>query len=326
LAQQSAIESGEHQVFFEYAAATLSLETNAILYAWIYLDPSHPPSEAMLQWFDQAGSWEHRAYWGSDLLLSGTEGTPSRTNMGALPPAGKWAQLLVPATAVNLAGSTVNGLAFTLYGGRATWDCAGRIVQLAPNATSTNSTITVNGNTSAARVGLAPGTFTLNRTGDTTAALSVNYALGGSATPGVDYLLSQSGQSATTISFPAGSSTTTLTVTPLSSPNFVGPQNIVLTLVAGSGYLVGLPSTAAISLTGNNLALTSVQMSNGSPYFTWSSSPSAAYQVFYKNHLTDPAWMPAGPAITPANATTATWTDPSASNALQRFYVVMQVQ
>jgi hypothetical protein len=45
--------------------------------------------------------------------------------MGALPPAGQWLQLKVPASQVNLEGSTINGMAFTLYNGGATWDAAG---------------------------------------------------------------------------------------------------------------------------------------------------------------------------------------------------------
>ncbi len=69
LAQQSAIESGEHQVYFTGATATLTIETNDTLYAWIYLDPKNTPSEAMLQWFD-GSSW-HRAYWGANDLSFG---------------------------------------------------------------------------------------------------------------------------------------------------------------------------------------------------------------------------------------------------------------
>ena len=36
------------------------------LFAYVYLDPANPPSEVMLQWND--GSWEHRAYWGANLI------------------------------------------------------------------------------------------------------------------------------------------------------------------------------------------------------------------------------------------------------------------
>src|SRR5205823_1114857 len=78
----------------------------------------------MLQWTN--GSWEHRAYWGASLNNYGVEGTASRRSMGALPAAGKWTRLEVPASQVGLEGSTVTGMAFTLYGGRATWDHAGK--------------------------------------------------------------------------------------------------------------------------------------------------------------------------------------------------------
>jgi hypothetical protein len=120
---QAASASGEHQVYFDFATATLAVETNAILYAWVYLDSANPPKEVMLQWDD--GSWEHRAYWGANMVSYGVDGTASRTNMGALPIAGAWAQLKVPVATVDLEGSTLNGMAFTLFGGQAAWDCAG---------------------------------------------------------------------------------------------------------------------------------------------------------------------------------------------------------
>jgi hypothetical protein len=78
----------------------------------------------MLQWND--GSWDHRAYWGANNIGWGTNGTNSRRFMGALPPAGQWVRLEVPASLVGLEGRVLNGMAFTLYGGRATWDHAGK--------------------------------------------------------------------------------------------------------------------------------------------------------------------------------------------------------
>jgi hypothetical protein len=47
--------------------------------------------------------------------------------MGALPAAGGWVQLQVPAATVGLAGRTVSGMAFTHYDGTAYWDRAGKI-------------------------------------------------------------------------------------------------------------------------------------------------------------------------------------------------------
>src|SRR5205814_1572539 len=46
---------------------------------------------------------------------------------GALPPTGQWVRLDVPAYEVGLVFSTINGMAFSLYGGRATFDYAGKV-------------------------------------------------------------------------------------------------------------------------------------------------------------------------------------------------------
>jgi hypothetical protein len=94
------------------------------LIAYVYLDPVNVPNEIMLQWND--GTWEHRAYWGANIIGWGTDGTNSRRFMGALPPAGQWVRLEVPASLVGLEGRVLNGMAFTLHGGRATWDHAGK--------------------------------------------------------------------------------------------------------------------------------------------------------------------------------------------------------
>ena len=125
LAHQSALLSGLHQHYFYNATSTLSVAVGDTLFAYVYLDPANPPSEVMLQWND--GSWEHRAYWGANLIGWGTDGTVSRRYMGPLPAAGQWVQLAVPASAVGLEGRTVNGMAYTLYDGRATWDYAGKV-------------------------------------------------------------------------------------------------------------------------------------------------------------------------------------------------------
>lgn len=127
-AWQSAIASGEHQYLFQNATATMVVPASgATLYAWVYIDPANPPSEVMLQWNDGT-SWEHRAYWGANNVTFGTSGA-SRFYMGALPAAGQWVKLAVPASSVGLQGATCTGMAFTLYGGRATWDNAGESTQ-----------------------------------------------------------------------------------------------------------------------------------------------------------------------------------------------------
>jgi DNA-binding beta-propeller fold protein YncE len=124
LAHQSPLAAGFSQHFFYNATDQLAISAGDTLFAYVYLDPANPPSELMLQWY-QAGSWQHRAYWGGNFINLGTDGTPSRSYMGPLPPAGGWVRLEVPASAVGLEGTIATGMAFTIYGGRATWDYAG---------------------------------------------------------------------------------------------------------------------------------------------------------------------------------------------------------
>ena len=126
LAHQSALASGLHQHYFVNATTQLPVAVGDTLFAYVYLDPANPPSEVMLQWYEASGGWEHRAYWGGNLIGYGVDGTVSRRNMGALPAAGQWVQLAVPAALVGLEGRTLTGMAYTLYGGRATWDYAGK--------------------------------------------------------------------------------------------------------------------------------------------------------------------------------------------------------
>ncbi|HVS50729.1 MAG TPA: S8 family peptidase [Opitutaceae bacterium] len=124
-AHQSAIASGYHDHTFVEASATLAVGTGDTLFAYIYVDPANPPSEIMLSWND-GSSWEHRAYWGANLVTDGTDGTASRHPMGALPAVGQWVRLEIPASAVALEGVHATGMSFSLVGGRATWDATGK--------------------------------------------------------------------------------------------------------------------------------------------------------------------------------------------------------
>jgi hypothetical protein len=130
-AHQSANERGRHQHYFLGNSDprlgtinSLNITPGDTLFAYVYLDPAAIPCEVMLQWND--GTWEHRAYWGANLIDWGTDGTASRRFMGPISIVGQWVRLEVPASLVGLEGKTVNGMAFTLHGGRATWDYAGK--------------------------------------------------------------------------------------------------------------------------------------------------------------------------------------------------------
>jgi hypothetical protein len=247
------------------------------------------------------------------------EGTTGRVYMGALPAAGQWVQLKVPASQVALEGSTVKGMAFTLFGGRATWDAAGR---LAPGAGSTSVSVSATG-PSASRIYSSPGTFTVSRTGDTSAQLAVSFTLGGSAVGGADYKSVSSSFLAPLIVFPAGVAAVNLPIVPLTTSNIVGPQMVVLNLATNSAYTVSSPA-AAIAIQGNTIKPTSFSVTQAGPTLTWPTISNRIYRIAYKNTLTDQNWVPAGPDIL-ANGPSGFWIDQSSNRPGQRFYTVAQL-
>ncbi len=116
--------TGMTQHFFTNATAPLKVGANDVLFAYVHLDLLDPPKQIMLQFND--GTWEHRAYWGEDRITFGTPGTAGRLSAGKLPDLDTWVRLEVKAADVGLpAGSTINGWAFTQFGGTVTWDKAG---------------------------------------------------------------------------------------------------------------------------------------------------------------------------------------------------------
>jgi hypothetical protein len=133
---QSAVAAGMHQHSFQGATATLPISVGDWLFAYVYLDPVNRPRQVMLQWND--ANWEHRAYWGENLIDAGTDGTVSRRLIGPLPPLGQWVRLEVPASVVGLEGRVGHGMAFTLWDGRATWGRAGSISREAVDAATTD--------------------------------------------------------------------------------------------------------------------------------------------------------------------------------------------
>ena len=127
LSHTSALAAGTHQHYFIGATAPLKVNYLGTLFAMVFLDPDNPPNEVMLQWHSPTG-WV-RAYWGANLIPWGTNATPDRAYMGLLPPTGEWVRLEVPAQAIGISSPSsavsMDGMAFTLYGGRAVWDYAG---------------------------------------------------------------------------------------------------------------------------------------------------------------------------------------------------------
>lgn len=121
---RSTVANGVHQHFFDGANPTFEVKAGEAVFAWAYLDPDHPPRTVMLQWHTTDG-WEHRAFWGEDLIGWGATGTASRYRVGNLPTPGEWVMLKVDAKLVGLEGKQLDGMAFTLFDGRAAYGLAG---------------------------------------------------------------------------------------------------------------------------------------------------------------------------------------------------------
>jgi uncharacterized protein (DUF1800 family) len=94
----------------------------------------------------------------------------------------------------------------------------------------------------ASETGPDPGTFTVIRRGGF-AALTVNLTRTGTATSGTDYTALPA-----TVSLAAGATSATLTVTPLADAQAEAAETVTLSLAAGTGYTVGTPSSATVSI------------------------------------------------------------------------------
>jgi hypothetical protein len=91
--------------------------------------------------------------------------------------------------------------------------------------------------------GLTTGRFRVSRAGSTAAALTVAYTVGGTATPGADYV-SLPG----TVTIPAGQASVDILVTPLQDELQEFPETITLTLTPTAGYAVGTPGVGVVVL------------------------------------------------------------------------------
>jgi subtilase family serine protease len=101
---------------------------------------------------------------------------------------------------------------------------------------------------SAAEAGLVKGQFTVTRTDDTSAPMTVSYVVSGTATAGTDYVPLGS-----SITIPAGAASATIDVVPLDDPLVEPNESVMLTLSPGHDYTVGSPSSATVSIVSDDL-------------------------------------------------------------------------
>ncbi len=120
-------------------------------------------------------------------------------------------------------------------------------VQLVLNTGPTKS-ISIAKTTDGKEAGSVSSVFTLTRTGDLSSALTVNYTLAGTATPGVDY----TGTTPNTVTFAALSPTATITL-PTKDDLLSDPSETIITkITAPAGYTISGPDTATATILDND--------------------------------------------------------------------------
>ncbi len=112
-----------------------------------------------------------------------------------------------------------------------------------------------------------PGSFTVTRTGDTSATLQVNFSVTGTATNGSDYQTISS-----PITIPAGQTSALLAITPIDDSFVESSENVTVSLASGSGYTVGSPSSATLAIQDDDGGGSSTTVS-----FQDGAAPTAAY-------------------------------------------------
>ena len=88
---------------------------------WVCIDPQNPPLALMVQMRSKQSDWNHRAYWGSDLMPWGQVNTSQRWPMGLLPETGKWVSLIIPAAAIGLNNVDIQNISFVSHSGNVRW-------------------------------------------------------------------------------------------------------------------------------------------------------------------------------------------------------------
>jgi hypothetical protein len=85
--------------------------------------------------------------------------------------------------------------------------------------------------------------FTVGRTGNTNAPLTVRYTVGGTAAADNDYV-ALSGA----VTIQPASSVATITVAPIDDGMYESAESVVLTIAAGGAYTIGSPSSATVTI------------------------------------------------------------------------------
>lgn len=100
----------------------------------------------------------------------------------------------------------------------------------------------------AAEAGPTSGVFRFSRSGDVSAAETVNYAVAGTATAVSDYATLPG-----TVTFAAGQSFVDVSVAPVDDPFVEQSETVIVTLSTGTTYVVGKPASATVTITSDDI-------------------------------------------------------------------------
>ena len=121
-------------------------------------------------------------------------------------------------------------------------------VTIADNDTNNLPMVTVTStNHPTAYEGGGNGEFLFTRTGPTTNALTVVFAVGGTAANGVDYAAITNG-----VTIPAGQSSATVTIVPADDSLVEGDETVIVSLTEGNTYRALYPSAATVTIQDND--------------------------------------------------------------------------
>ena len=105
------------------------------------------------------------------------------------------------------------------------------------------------------------GRFQVLRSGTTDNQITVNYLVSGTASNGVDYTTLPG-----SVTIFAGLGSALITVTPVNDSIPECAETVVLTLVTGTGYAVGAPSSGTVTIIDNDLPIVSVAATTPNAY------------------------------------------------------------
>ncbi len=128
---------------------------------------------------------------------------------------------------------------------------AGTNYSVSPGAGSASVTILDNDGTpavsivasgpNASKTGPQSGRFTVQRAGMADSAITINYAVAGTAINGVDYTLITN-----KVTLAAGEAAADIVISPTAATGVEAPKTVLLTITAGIGYTVAAPNSATV--------------------------------------------------------------------------------